>query len=324
MQGTQSVSDQLREHDTPLVSVVMPSFGQAAYIEESILSVLNQDYPRIELLIIDGGSTDGTVDIIRRHASRIAYWVSEKDGGQADAINKGWSRCQGDIVTFLNSDDTYIPGAVSRIVAAFTNNPSAGVVYGQARWVEQDGRPALETNTRLTPQEMLDGFRSLPQPAAFLRREAIERVGRLDPTFHYALDGEFFMRVLGNFEAVALPQVLATMRLHPASKSVATGTGFAPEILRIAEKVISSPTQYPLYHVDPVVVRAGAKVAAARFLFMNGEYVEALGALRAAAMATPRYRYQIVSHELPRFLARAVAGPRLYAWAAALRQRRLS
>jgi glycosyltransferase involved in cell wall biosynthesis len=301
----------------PLVSVVTPSYNQAAYLEETIRSVLDQDYPAIEYIVIDGGSTDGSVDTIRRYADRIAYWVSEPDKGQADAINKGWSRCSGEIVAFLNSDDYYLPGAVSRIIETFSANPDIGVAYGQAQWVSEGGDPVQVSRVYVDGQEMLNRLPGLPQPATFVRRQVLETVGLLDATFHFALDGEFFVRALGNFQAMPIPEVLACMRLHSAAKSVAAGLGFAPEVLRIAQKVINNPQRYPRYRVVPDDVLAGAHIVSARFAFMGGKFRDAVGHLRKSAVLSPKYRRQILQEELPRLLARGVLGKRGYARASA-------
>src|SRR4030067_2556851 len=123
----------------PLVSIVTPSYNQAEFLEKTILSVINQDYPRLEYFVMDGGSTDGSLEIIKRFEHRITNWISEPDRGQSDAINKGWSMASGDIFAWLNSDDMYAPGAVQAAVQAFRENPEAGMVYGDAILVDRDG-----------------------------------------------------------------------------------------------------------------------------------------------------------------------------------------
>jgi glycosyltransferase involved in cell wall biosynthesis len=296
----------------PRVSVVTPSFNQAGFLEQTLLSVLDQDYSPIDLLVIDGGSTDGTIELIKRYEHRLAYWVSEKDKGQADAINKGLKRATGDIVAFLNSDDYYYPGAVSKIVDVFRKQPDVGVVYGQARWITSDDRPLNQTHIAVDGQAMLERFASLPQPAVFLRREVLERIGGLDPTFHWALDSEWFFRAVGNFKAIALPSVLATMRLHDASKSVSAGTGFAPEMLRIAEMIIESPERYPRFQVNARETRAIASIRAARFLYVGGKFDEAARQLLGAARLSRRYRREIILDDVPRLALRALVGRKRY------------
>src|SRR5688572_17831514 len=139
--------------ESPLVSIITPSFNQARFLEETIQSVLSQDYANIEYLIVDGGSTDGSLEIIKRYAGRLAWWVSEKDQGQTDAINKGFARAQRKILAWLNSDDTYLPHAVSEAAAYLLSNPEAGMVYGDANLIDEAGRtigrfPARQTDYR--------------------------------------------------------------------------------------------------------------------------------------------------------------------------------
>ncbi len=126
-----------------LVSIITPSYNQAHYLEATIRSVLEQDYSEIEYIIVDGGSTDGSREIIERYSSRLAWWVSEKDRGQTDAINKGFGRAHGEILAWINSDDTYEPGAVAQAVEYLQANPQVGMVYGDARFIDGEGRPIL-------------------------------------------------------------------------------------------------------------------------------------------------------------------------------------
>ena len=169
-------------HDFPLVSIVTPSFNQATFLEETIHSVLEQDYPRIEYIIVDGGSSDGSVSIIKQHADKIAWWVSEIDKGQTDAINKGFGRAKGEILAWLNSDDSYEPGAISAAVEYLQKNPDVGMVYADCNFLDEGSRkigkfPAAQTDYKRLRQ----GYVHIPQQTMFFRAGLWYAVGPLDP-----------------------------------------------------------------------------------------------------------------------------------------------
>ena len=168
--------------DWPLVSIVTPSFNHGEFIEDTILSVLRQGYPNLEYLVMDGKSTDGTVDILRKYEAQGLKWVSERDAGQSAAINKGFSMCRGEILAWLNSDDTYMPGAVQKAVDAFLQHPEAGVVYGNVNIISRSGDYS-GPGTFVEPfnaHRFLDGVNFISQPAAFFRRSAFFEVQGLD------------------------------------------------------------------------------------------------------------------------------------------------
>src|SRR3989337_3125219 len=154
--------------DKPLVSIVTPSYNQGSFLEETIRSVLGQDYPHLEYIIVDGGSSDGSGEIIQRYSDRLAWWISEPDQGQTDAINKGFSRAKGEIFAWLNSDDTYLPGAVSEAVSFLSSHPEVGMVYGDANLIDDSGKvigkfPARQTDYR----RLMRGFVHVPQQSTF-------------------------------------------------------------------------------------------------------------------------------------------------------------
>jgi glycosyltransferase involved in cell wall biosynthesis len=219
----------------PLVTIVTPSYNQAEYLEATILSVLEQDYPHIEYFIMDGGSNDGSLEIIKKYASQLTGWVSEKDQGQTDAINKGFARASGEILAWLNSDDTYEPGAVRAAVEVLCHRPEVGMVYGEANYIDETGRvigrfPAAQTGyTRLRR-----GYVHIPQQASFWRAELWKQVGPLDPSFYFAMDYDLWVRLARITSLLFLPgQVWANFRLHSSGKSVVADSRCWPEMLRV-------------------------------------------------------------------------------------------
>jgi glycosyltransferase involved in cell wall biosynthesis len=197
-------------------------------------SVFLQDYPRIEYIVVDGGSTDDSPAIIRKHASRLAWWVSEADGGQADAINKGFAHANGDILAWLNSDDTYTPGAVAAAVRALEERPECGLVYGGANYIGENGLaigafPAAQTSYRLLRQ----GYVHIPQQAAFFRANLWRELGPLDTSFYFAMDYDLWVRIARRAQVKYIPQVWANFRLHSLAKTIAADDRCWPEMLRI-------------------------------------------------------------------------------------------
>lgn len=272
----------------PLVSIVTPSFNQAAYLERTIRSVLAQDYPHIEYLVVDGGSTDGSVEVIRRHAERLAWWVSEPDAGQADAINKGMARAQGEIVAWLNSDDLYRPGAVRQAVAAFRAHPEAAFVFANATSVDAQGRPL--NDMVFGPWGLADllAFRIICQPAVFMRRAVFEQAGGLDTDYHFLLDHHLWIRMARLAPMVYVPSFWAFARHHPAAKNVAQAARFGEEAFRILRWAARQPDLQPLLQANRRRIQAGAHRFAARYLLDGGQAGQALAHyLRALALHPP-------------------------------------
>jgi len=273
----------------PLVSIVTPSFNQAEYLEQTIRSVLDQNYPAIEYFIVDGGSTDGSVDIIRKYESQITWWVSEPDKGQAEAINKGLSRANGEVVAWLNSDDLYMPGSITEAVNSLQVNPQAAMVYGDAMNIDIQGNVIKKL---IFPDWGLDdlmAFRIICQPAVFMRRSILDQVGFLDPTYHYMLDTHLWIRMARMGTVVHVPKIFAGARFHPTAKNVAHAPGFGRETLRLLEWMKVQPEYAGLVEQHRRRIEAGAYRLNARYLLDGGLPRQALSAYYQALERDPRY-----------------------------------
>lgn len=218
----------------PLVSIVTPSFNQARYLEATIRSVLSQNYPRLEYIIVDGGSTDGSVDIIKKYDSRLTWWVSEKDRGQTDALNKGFAHTKGDILAWLNSDDTYEPNAIWSAVKLMQPDPEIGLLYGNANFIDESGRVIGKFNAAQTDLRRLrKGYVHVPQQAAFFRGNLWREVGPLDPSFYFAMDYDLWVRLATRSQVKYVPQTWANFRLHTAGKTIVADDRCWPEMIRV-------------------------------------------------------------------------------------------
>ncbi|MGH9628378.1 MAG: glycosyltransferase family 2 protein [Bryobacteraceae bacterium] len=219
----------------PLVSIVTPSYNMARFLGETIESVLSQDYPHIEYIVMDGGSTDGTVDLLRKYEGRLRY-LSEPDKGQGDAVNRGFRLSEGQIFTFLNADDTYLPGAVSAAVRAFEAHPQAGVVYGDAYHVKEGGEIIGPYPTQAFDPERFRTQCYICQPASFLQRDVFERAGMLNPELHFALDYDLWIRISRLAPMRKIDEYLATSRMHENNKTLGQLPRVFEEVFGVLKK----------------------------------------------------------------------------------------
>ncbi|HQN43507.1 MAG TPA: glycosyltransferase family 2 protein [Anaerolineaceae bacterium] len=257
--------------DSPLVSIVTPSYQQVAYLEQTLQSVLTQDYPAMEYFVMDGGSTDGSVEIIRRYAPRLAGWVSEKDHGQAEAVNKGWARSRGEIIGWLNSDDLYAPGAVQRAVDAFAAHPEAALVFGDVRSIDAAGNTLNIMRFGHWSLTDLMRFNIISQPGVFIRRRALEQAGFLDLSYHFLLDHQLWLRVVQHGEMIYLPQEQASARFHAAAKNLAQAARFGQEAYRIVDWMQTQPALAAPFAAHRAAIEAGAHRMNARYLLDGGQ-----------------------------------------------------
>ena len=262
----------------PLVSIITPSYNQAPFLEQTIQSVLGQDYPRLEYLIVDGGSTDGSPDIIHHYSDRLAWWVSEKDQGQADAINKALRRSKGEIIAWLNSDDLYEPGTITEIVRFFKSNPQIGLAFGNVRAIDDTSRTI--NVLKYGPWGLADlmSFSIIGQPAVFMRRSALEQAGMLDTSYHYLLDHHLWIRIAQIAEIQYIPRTLAAARYHAAAKNISHPAEFTSEATRILEWMKSQPGLAPLLSRNKKRIQAGLCRLSAFYLTDGGQPAAALKA----------------------------------------------
>jgi glycosyltransferase involved in cell wall biosynthesis len=239
--------------DRPLVSIVTPSYNQAPFLEKTILSVINQDYSPIEYIVVDGGSTDGSVEIVRRYANRLAHWVSERDGGQSEAINKGFARSCGSILAWLNSDDVYLPGCVRTVVDAFMERPELAMVYGDVEIIDARGTVMLHPRwDEYDFRRQLLHRINIPQPGAFVRRSVLDEVGLLRTDLHYAMDFELWLRIGRRYAVRRIPRTLAQFRLHDVSKSGSAADRWGTEFITILDDVFGqSDLPFDVAHLRP-------------------------------------------------------------------------
>lgn len=248
----------------PLISVITPSYNQAPFLEQTIRSVLDQGYPRLEYIIMDGGSTDGSAEITRRYAERLAYWVSEPDGGQAQAINRGFARATGDLLTWINSDDLLLPGALTAAARAYPADPSA-ILLGDVTLFSPADNLVFEVRQHdVTPSNMIAYWRkgwAWNQQGTFMPRAVWERIGLLDESLRYVFDREWMCRaLLAGTPLHYLHESVAAFRLHEGSKTVGEVTKWGREQLRVTERYAQA-----LPSMQPNDLRAAQELVDAMF-----------------------------------------------------------
>ncbi len=224
----------------PRVSIVTPSYNQGQFIEETIRSVLLQGYPNLEYIIIDGGSRDGTIDVIRKYEPWLEHWVSEPDSGQSNAINKGFRFSTGDILAWLNSDDYYEPQALRRAGEFLHGHPRVGLAYGDCRTVNRaDGTCSTWRAQPVDTTLIVLGKTGIPQPTAFWRREVADAVGPLDESLNYVMDLDYWIRISQRFSLGCIGQTIANFSMHESSKTVAHAPSFFDERLGVLDRLFA-------------------------------------------------------------------------------------
>ena len=246
----------------PKITIITPSFNQGDYIEETIESVLSQNYPHLEYIVLDGGSTDNTIKVLQKHADNI-IWHSESDNGQSDALNKGFRMATGEIIAFLNSDDRYEPGALDYIGRYFSENPHVDWLSGRCRNINGAGeeirKPIMHYKNfwlRFSSRRVLQVLNYVSQPATFWRRKLFDQVGGLDEGLHYAMDYDYWMRLGQNCKLKTVDRYLAHFRIHQGSKAGSSASAQFESELLIAQRYVGSRLLMGMHRMHTALIVA--------------------------------------------------------------------
>ncbi|MDO9087432.1 MAG: glycosyltransferase family 2 protein [Anaerolineaceae bacterium] len=259
----------------PLISIITPSYNQSDYLEKSMLSVLNQNYPNIEYLVVDGNSTDGSQEIIRKYEDRLDWWISEKDNGQADAFNKGLQYVNGKYVGWLNSDDLFLEGTISEAVDILESDPELAFVFGDVEAINAKGE--ITNIMKYGNWNLIDlmQFKIIGQPAVFMRTNLLKTVGGLDMSFHYLLDHHLWLKLAARGPIKYSGKLWAAARFHAEAKNVAHASEFGQEAYRLVAWMEKNPETNQIFLSEHKKILAGAHRMNARYLLDGGQYSDA-------------------------------------------------
>lgn len=277
--------------EQPLISIITPTYNQGHFIGQTIESILGQTYPHLEYIIMDGGSTDDTLDVIRRYESdpRLT-WVSERDKGMSDALNKGFARSTGQIMGWLNSDDVYLGQPLQEAVDYFQAHPQAQVLYRQVQFTDTEGQPNLDAPLLGSPfdfVETLSGLVSIGQPATLWRRELWQLVGQIRQDLSYVMDLDYWLRASRYGELHFLEGIRATYRQHADSKTVANDAKAWQERQHLAEELVAQVDIYPQVKQEWKRVQSNLAMGLAQAYYRSGQKGQARQAIRQALYHTP-------------------------------------
>ena len=278
----------------PRLSIITPSYNQGQFLEQTIRSVLSQGYPNLEYIVMDGGSTDSSLEIIQRYADKFSYWTSQPDNGQAEAINEGFRFATGKYIAWINSDDLYLPGCLQKAVDALEANPTAVMAFGQVEVINEQGKKiAMFRPVTYIFNDLLTYKTIVPQQAAVFRRSMLAETGVLNTNLHFALDHEFFLRIGERYPVISLPDVMAQYRLSKINKGTIQRSSWAAEFVQIVDHFFREPAAQEKYAALQAQAYAGAHYKGAGILLDDGFYAQARQWYRIAAQYHPDFLLKI-------------------------------
>lgn len=309
----------VKSTEFPLVTIITPAYNRADYLGETIESVLAQDYPNIEYIVLDDGSKDNTVELLESYSGRL-YWESHANMGEIRTVNKAYAMAKGEYIAVINSDDPLLPGAISAVVETFKNNPDALVVYPDWQYIDGNGKTVMDVQTpEYDYLEMLATHKCIPGPGTFVSRKALDLTGLRDPKVKYISDFDLWLRMGLHGPFKRLPQVLATYRVHPTSlSSTEQGRKMSSEDIEMLDRLYKRTDlpktvqdikrkAYSWGHYHACQVAGSAKYTAAWHAFMAILYSPS--EFRGPAFL---YKRQIVekifNNILPAFLKKSAKG----------------
>ncbi len=263
---------------TPIISIITPSFNQAKYLEAAMQSVISQDYPSLEYIVVDGGSTDGSQEIIEKYTEKLAWWVSEKDQGQADAFNKGLKHASGKYIGWLNSDDLFFDHTIAEAVQLLDTNPEVSFVFGDVQSINDNGQPINIMKYGSWGLLDLMKFRIIGQPAVFMRKDFLDSISGLDTSYHLLLDHHLWLQLASKGPILYSQKIWAAARFHSEAKNLAQAEKFGQEAYRLVEWMENNPDLNALFLANHNKILAGAHRMDARYLLDAGQYHESANA----------------------------------------------
>jgi glycosyltransferase involved in cell wall biosynthesis len=274
---------------TPKITVVTPSYQQAEYLEQTIQSVISQNIEGLEYIITDGGSKDGSVDIIRKYEPYLAWWVSEKDNGQAEAVNKGLQHASGEIIAWINSDDYFLPGTLAFVLDYFETHPEIGLIFGDLLAVDENGATINLIRYSDWGLQDLMRFEIVGQPSIFFRRSVLERSGLMDVSFDLLMDHQFWLKIASITPIKYIPRTLSAARYHSKAKNMSKGALYAEDTFRIVDWMKTEPNLKGLWEKNQTQILAGAYHLSAFYITEGKQWKQAVTSYLHCFWLKPAY-----------------------------------